>query len=95
MSEPESSAVEPANGIDVGERPNDIPSTCMDNDVVLEAVRCATNLSCLDLPETMLFNALMDEVSSISVKTVGHIPRSVRPLLGHVLSTEFKHATFN
>ena len=43
--------------------------------------------------EPFLFDALMKEVSTLPVKTVGHTPRSVRTKLGEILATEFKNAT--
>ena len=37
----------------------------------------------------------MQEVSLIQVKTIGHIPRSVRSDLGEVVATEFRNTTYH
>jgi len=42
--------------------------------------------------ESEVLNVLLDHVMICSVTTVSHIPRSVRPLLAHVLSIEFQKA---
>ena len=52
------------------------------NDLVLEAIRSSESLSCH-----------MDEIISLPVTTVVHIPRSVRPELGKILAKELKHAS--
>ena len=65
------------------------------DDPVMEAINSATRLSCPSHLETFLFDALMEEISHLHVKSVGHIPRSVRPLLGNILSVELRHATKN
>ena len=71
------------------------PSFQSFDDPVMEAIHSAVHLSCHSSSETVLFNTLMEEVSHLPTKTVNHIPRSVRPLLGKVLSVEFKHAIKN
>jgi len=42
--------------------------------------------------ESEVLNVLLNHVMICSVTTVSHIPRSVRPLLAHVLSIEFQKA---
>ena len=52
----------------------------------------AETLACDSTNETVLFQALMNEIITLPVTTVVHIPRSVRPLLAQVLSSELSHA---
>ena len=42
--------------------------------------------------ESEVHNVLLDHVMVCPVTTVSHIPRSVRPLLAHVLSVELQRA---
>ena len=63
-------------------------------DPVLEAIEAACSLACPVHLEAVLFESLMQEVSLLQVKTTGHIPRSVRPVLAEVLATEFRNATY-
>ena len=64
-------------------------------DPVLEAIKAACSLACPVHLEAILFESLMQEVSLLQVKTIGHIPRSVRPVLAEVLATEFRNATYH
>ena len=66
---------------------------CDFDDPVVEAIRAACNLACPVHLESVLFEALMQEISLLPVKTVGHIPCSVRPAVAEALATEFRNAT--
>ena len=71
-------------------------SPIMCEDVGLEGVRAEHNLGCSsNVCESDIFVAFMEEVISMSVNTVCHIPQSVRPLLAQVLSSELKHACYD
>ena len=61
-------------------------------DVVFQALKLAETLPSDSTNETVLFQALMNEIITLPVTTVVHIPRSVRPLLAQVLSSELSHA---
>ena len=62
------------------------------NDIVLTGIKAAALLSSPDGKYLDVFNAVMNEISTLPVYTVSHIPRSVRPLLSEVLSVELRHA---
>ena len=42
--------------------------------------------------ETAIFHALMDEICTLNVNSVCHVPWSTRRSLAQVLSAEFSHA---
>ena len=65
------------------------------DDSVLEAVRAVERLSCYSEQESFLFESIMSEIVTLSVTTVCHIPRSVRPLFAQVLAKELGHATLD
>ena len=62
------------------------------NDIVLTGIKAAALLSSPDGKYLDVFNAVMNEISTLPVYTVSHIPRSVRPLLSEVLSVALRHA---
>ena len=64
------------------------------DDLALEGVKAAIQMSCSIDNEYryIVFQSLMDEISTLSVNIVCHVPRNVRPLLAQVLSVEFNHA---
>ena len=78
--------------IDVPVEPNDILANF--DDAVLEAITSAASLSSPCSNESFLFDALMKEISTLPVKTIGHIPQSLRPKLAEVLAVEFRNATY-
>ena len=61
--------------------------------LVLEAIKWAEKLSCHSDCESTLFSSLMNEIISLTVTTVMHIPRSVCPELAEVFAAELKHAS--
>ena len=42
--------------------------------------------------ESEVLNVLLDHIMICPVSTISHVPRSVRPLLAHILSIEFQKA---
>ena len=62
----------------------------------MEGIRAATTLSyhSSDLPvdESAVFFSAMNEISTLPVHSVLHIPKSTRPLFSQVLAREIKHA---
>ena len=56
--------------------------------LVLEAIKWAEKLSCRSDCESTLFSSLMNEIISLPVTTVMHVPRSVRPELAEVFAAE-------
>ena len=55
-------------------------------DLVLEGVKAASQLACpACLPETTVFQAIMEEIATLQVTSVCHVPRRVRPLLSEVV----------
>ena len=77
-----------------------IPVTEVENDVLvdvedlaLEDVKAASNLNCQSgLNEADVFQTIMDEISTLPVTSVCHIPCGVRCLLAEILSFEFQQA---
>ena len=78
--------------INVPVEPNDILANF--DDAVLEVITSAVSLSSPCSNESFLFDALMIEISALPVKTIGHIPQSVRPKLAEVLAVEFRNAIY-
>ena len=65
-------------------------SSCFD--LVLYGIRAdATLVSPVD-NEFFIFSAFINEIMTLHVDTVSHIPRSVRPLIAQVLGVELRHA---
>ena len=64
------------------------------DDLALEGIRAATTLSyhSSDLDESAVFFSAMNEISTLPVHSVLHIPKSIRPLFSQVLAREIKHA---
>ena len=65
-------------------------SSC--SDLVLEGIRAAATLVSPVDNESAIFSAVMNEIMTLHVDTVSHIPRSVRPLLAQVLAVKLRHA---
>ncbi|XP_062510283.1 uncharacterized protein LOC134186046 [Corticium candelabrum] len=61
--------------------------------LVLEAIKWAEKLSCRSDCESTLFSSLMNEIISLPVTTVMHIPHSARSELAEVFAAELKHAS--
>ena len=57
----------------------------------MEGVQAAVSLSSPP-NEHLVFAAIMDEIVTLPVSTIGYVPRRVRPLLAEVLSAECRHA---
>ena len=68
-----------------------------DGDIVLRGLNAASELltGVTIKDEDTVFHAVMDEIISIQVQTVAHIPKSVRPLLAEILASELQQAQFN
>ena len=60
-------------------------------DPAMEGVQAAVSLS-PPPNEHLVLAAIMDEMITLPVSTIGHIPRRVRPLLAEVLSAECRHS---
>ena len=71
----------------------DVSDGHVSDDLVLDAVKSAECLACPASHEFAQFEALMLEISCLPVRTIRHIPRSVRPLLSQVLGAELRHVT--
>ncbi len=57
----------------------------------MEGVHAAASL----LPpsnEHLALASIMDEIITLPVSTITHVPRKIRPLLAQVISTELRHA---
>ena len=62
-------------------------------DLALEGVKAASQLACPTcLSEPDVFQAIMEEIATLQVTSVCHIPHRVRPLLSDVLSSELQQA---
>ena len=76
----------------------DTPAPCFVGDnftANLAGVQAAECLTCPSHLESAVFDAIMKEISLLPVKTVGHLPRSVRPLFAKIYAEELRHATHN
>ena len=59
-------------------------------DLTLEGIKAALNLDCQSgLNKADAFQTIMDEISTLSVTSVCHIPSCVRPLFAEIPSFEF------
>lgn len=70
---------------------HNVDNVTASGDLVLLGIKAAALLSLPYENELEIFNAVMNEVYTLPVYTVAHIPRSVRPLLSQVLATELQH----
>ncbi len=62
-------------------------------DLALMGVKTASQFTCPQfLSEFDIFQAVMEDISTLPVTSVCHIPRKVRPLLSEVLASEFRDA---
>ena len=60
-------------------------------DLAMEGVQAAVSLS-PPPNKHLVLAAIMDEIITLPVSTIGHVPRRVRPLLAEVLLGECRHA---
>ena len=70
-------------------------SNFMSADIVLKAIRSAERICCHLQQEFILFQAFMNEIMTLPIITICHIPRCVRPLFAEVLAKELRHATYD
>ena len=68
-------------------------SSFMSDDIILKAIRSAERICCHLRQEFILFQALMNEIVTLPITTICHIPRPVRALFAEVLAKELRHAT--
>ncbi len=62
-------------------------------DLALVAVKTASQLTCPHfLSEFDIFQAVMEDISTLLITSVCYIPRKVRSLLSKVLASEFRDA---
>ena len=70
-------------------------SNFLSDDTVLKAIRSLSKFFCYHQQEFITFQALMNEIMTLPIATICHIPRSVRPLFAEVLAKELRHATYD
>ena len=93
-----SDEVLPVPEIDCSSTSHDVTDfTSNDGDLVLKGMRAAADLRIGTTinDEEAVFRAVMNEVVSLQVQTVAHVPKSVRPLLAEILAGELQHACFS
>ena len=74
----------------------DEPDVAMGNnslvlDPIIVGIQAASSVSSPP-NEAFIFSSLMNEIITLSVSTISHIPRKVRPLLAQVFCNELQHA---
>ena len=61
-------------------------------DFVLDGLKAAALISAPLTDESAIFNSVMEDISSLPIDSVVHIPRSVKPLFATVLASELYNA---
>ena len=76
-----------------------VSSVHLSNEQLIEIALSAANNLSIDPQyssiEQICANALLEKVMSVPANTVGHVPRSCRPLWAQMLTTELGHANTN
>ena len=62
------------------------------SDLVLAGIQAAASPVSPSFNDLVAFSALMNDIITLPVSTISHIPRKVRPLVAQVLTAELRHA---